>query len=178
MTPEEVYQYFGSAYAAAKAIGITKQSFSYWIEKRFIPFNRQIEIQKITKGKLRAREEDAKKLNPNNTNESKTNYLPNFRYYDKKHGMCRVESLHFRKGKVPKITYVVEGNNKEKFSVFNTKNLIQASDLFDSKGIRLYEGDICLNNKVRFIFKNIEMANEFKKFGKFKIIGNIFDDKK
>jgi hypothetical protein len=92
--------------------------------------------------------------------------------------MCRVESLHFRKGKVPKITYVVEGNNKEKFSVFNTKNLMQATDLLDSKGIRLYEGDICLNNKVRFIFKNIEMANEFKKFGKFKIIGNIFDDKK
>jgi len=177
MKTDDVYQFFGSAWKAACAIGIAKQSFSNWIRRGFIPFKSQIKIEKITKGKLRAREEDAKKPQEDETQVEST-YLPSFRYYDKKHGMCRVESLHFRKSKLPKITYVVEGNNKEKFAVFNTKNLMQATYLLDSKGIRLYEGDICLINKCRFIFKNIEMANEFKEFGKFKIIGNIFDDKK
>jgi DNA-binding transcriptional regulator Cro len=177
MTAEEIYQYFGSAYSAAKAIGITKQAFSKWIEKRFVPFNRQIAIQKITKGKLVAKEEDARKYQKDETKVEST-YLPNFRYYDKNHGMCRVESIHFRKGKRPKITYMIEGNNTKKFTVFSTTNLMQASDLLDSKGIRLYEGDICLINKCRFIFNNIEMTHEFKEFGKFKIIGNIFDDKK
>lgn len=175
MTAEEVYQYFGSAYSAAKAIGITKQSFSEWIEKRFIPFNRQIEIQKITKGKLIAREEDAKKPSKDAVN-TELNYLPNYRYYDKKRGMCRVDSINFRKGKPPKITYMVKGNNREKFSVFSAKNLMQAADLLDSKGKMLYEGDICLlKNGEKFIFKSLDMVNKLKKAGKFKIIGSVFE---
>lgn len=175
MTAEEVYQYFGSAYAAAKAIGISKQSFSEWIEKRFIPFTRQIQIEKITKGKLVALEEDAKKPDPKKALESDSHYLPNFRYFHKKYGMCKVESIYFRKGKLPKITFVVDGNNKEKFAVFDTKNLMQASDLVDSSGKTVFEGDVCLlKNGDEFIFESLDMKNKLKKSGKFKIIGNIF----
>ena len=174
MTAEEVYQYFGSAYAAAKAIGITKQSFAKWINKRFIPFNRQIEIEKITKGKLVALEEDGRKP-AHDKKESESIYLPNFRYYDKKHGMCKVESIHFRKGKSPKITYAVKGNNRKKFTSFSVENLMQAVDLVDCEGKTLYEGDICLLSRGRkFIFKSIDMLEKLQII-KFKIIGSIFE---
>lgn len=189
MTIEEVYQYFGSAYAAAKAIGVTKQAFSEWIKHGFIPIKRQEKIEHLTKGKLIARSEDAKKPDINITGESESNYLPNFRYYDKKNGMCKVESIHFRKGNRPKITYVVEGNNKRKFTVFSTRNLMQAADLVDWYNHPVFEGDILQfenngnKNGEKFIFKSINQINQLKKLInnklnknlRFKIIGNIFE---
>lgn len=174
MTTDDVYQFFGSAVKASYAIGITRAAFSAWIKRGFIPIEQQKKIEKITKGKLIARKEDAKK--PNSDEAELTSYLPNFRYYDKKHGMCKVEAIHFRKGKQPKITYVIEGNNIEKFSVFSTKNLMQASDFVDSCGHTVFEGDILLlKNKEKFIFKSLDLANKLKKLGKFKIIGSVFE---
>lgn len=173
MILEEVYQFFGSANKAANVLNITRQAFYGWIRRGYIPLKQQIKIEKITKGKLIAKKEDA---NPNNTINADSHYLASFRYYDKKHGMCRVESLHFRKGKLPKITYVINGNNREKFAVFDTKNLMQASDIVDSSGDFVYEGDICkLKNGEEFVFKSLDMANKLKKLGTFKIIGNIFE---
>lgn len=178
MNTDEVYQFFGSCWKASKAIGITKQGFSIWEKRGYIPLKQQIKIEKITKGKLIAREEDAKKPDPNEALDTESNYLPNFRYYDKKHGMCKVESIYFRKGKRPKITYVIEGNNREKFAVFSARNLMQASDLTDSDGCTLYEGDICLlENGDKFTFKHIGEEKKLKKLGKFKIIGNIFNER-
>jgi len=174
MTTDDVYEFFGSGWKASCAIGITKSAFSAWIKRGYIPLKQQIRIQKITKGKLIALEKDAKK-SLDKTNEPECTYLPNFRYYDKKHGMCRVESLHFRKGKPPKITYVVEGNNTEKFASFNTENLMQACDLVDCEGKTLYEGDICLLSRGRkFTFKSIDMRDKLDII-KFIIIGNIFE---
>lgn len=182
MTIEEVYQYFGSAYAAAKAIGVTKQAFSQWLKNGFIPIKSQEKIEHLTKGKLIAKSEEAKKPDINIAGESESNYLPNFRYYDKKHGMCKVESIHFRKGNRPKITYIAEGNNKRKFTVFSTRNLMQAADILDSEGKTLYEGDICilLGTKRKVIFKSMNLISELenkatKGYFKFKIIGNIFE---
>lgn len=180
MTPEEVYQYFGSAYTAAKAIGVTKQAIAKWLKKRFIPFNRQIEIQKITKGDLIAQEGDAKK--PLNNDVITCTHLPNFRYYDKKHGMCQVESIRFRKGKAPKITYISEKDNRKKFTSFGMENLMHASDLVDANGLTVFEGDILQFEKNgkkgdNFTFGSIGQSAQLKKRkkGKFKIIGNIFE---
>lgn len=182
MTTDDVYQFFGSGWKASCAIGIVKQTFSNWIERGFIPMKQQLQIEKITKGKLIAREEDAKKPDPKKALESDSHYLPNFRYYDKKHGMCNVESIHFRKGKPPKITYVVKRNNIEKFTSFSVENLMQASDLVDCEGKTLYEGDICflLGKRRKLIFKNMSFISALENkatqgYFKFKIIGNIFE---
>jgi hypothetical protein len=171
MKTDDVYQFFGSGWKASIAIGVTRQTFSVWIKRGYIPFQQQKKIEKITKGKLIAREEDAKK-----SIESTKEYLPSFRYYDRKYGMCRVESIHFRKGKAPKITYIIEGNNREKFSVFGSKNLMQAADIVDFYCRPVFEGDILkLKNGDKCIFESLDMVNKLKKLGKFKIIGNIFE---
>lgn len=175
MTTDEVYQYFGTAYAATKAMGITKQAFSGWIKNGFIPFKRQEKIEALTKGKLIAREEDAKKSNPStDDNDKSLNYLPNFRYYDKKYGMCKVESIHFRKDKRPKITYIAKG---KKSTSFITKNLMQATDLTDSYGRTVFEGDILkLKNGEKIVFEKIEDIDKLEKYvGLFKIIGSVFE---
>lgn len=174
MKTDDVYQFFGSANKACKAIGITRTAIYKWMERGYIPVKRQKQIELLTKGKLVA---EKNKSNKSYKNEEDTSdiFLPSFRYYDKKQGMCDVESIHFRKRQAPKIVCISRKSKKEKFSVFTTDNLMQAIDVVDSDGKTVYEGDVCLKNKARFIFKNIEMIKSFRKLGKFKIIGNIFE---
>lgn len=168
MTPEEVYQYFKSGYAAAKAIGISNQSFSAFMKNGYVPLKTQRKIEKFTNGKLTIGREDLKDL--------KENYLPNFRYYDKKHGMCHVESIRFRKGKAPKITYMVKGNNVEKFASFNSENLMQATELVDINGNSVFEGDIIqLENGKKLTIESFCMKIKINKNSEFIIIGNIFE---
>jgi len=171
MTTDDVYQFFGSGWKASCAIGITKSGFSKWIARGYIPFDQQKKIEKLTKGKLTARKEDAKKSSDKAVELA---YFPDFRYYDKKHGLSKVESLHFRKGKAPKITYKIKGNTLENFTSFEVKNLMQAVNLVDCEGHILYEGDIVrLKSGKKFTFEKIEMLDKLKTV-KFKIIGNIF----
>jgi DNA-binding transcriptional regulator Cro/YopX protein len=175
MKLEDIYQYFGSSRKAAKAINITRSAVSHWETKGYIPFNRQKKIELITKGNLIASRKDIKKIYEEGEDcEDAAIYLPMFRYYDKGHGLCNVASLHFRKGKPIKIIYIT--NKIGKIITFDTKNLMQASNLVDRKGKILYEGDICkLKNGKKFIFKTIKMTNQLKKLGKFEIIGNILE---
>jgi DNA-binding transcriptional regulator Cro/YopX protein len=174
MKLEDIYQYFGSSRKAAKAINITRGAISHWDVKGYIPFNRQQKIELITKGKLTASRKDIKKSYYEEDAESETIYLPLFRYYDKRRGFCDVSSLHFRKGKPIKIIYIT--TKIERIATFDTKNLMQASNLTDCKGKMLYEGDICkLKNGKKIIFKTIQMISQLKKVGKFEIIGNIFE---
>lgn len=175
MTPEDVYQFFGSGHKAALALDISRYGFSKWITAGRIPFKRQVKIEKITKGKLKANTEDAKKINPKDIKE--LNYFPNFRYYDKKNGLCRVESLHFRKGKPVKIVYVIEGNKREKFTSFLSENLMEAYGIIDLYSKPLFEGDIVqFKNGDQLTFQSKEeMIKLKKKNGQFKIIGNIFE---
>lgn len=169
MTIDEVYQFFGSPINSYKSIGISRETFFMWIKRGYIPVTAQKKIEILTKGALIARLEDTCPIISLETN------FPLFRYYDKKNGMCRVESIYFRAGKPPKITYVTYTQNK-KFTVFTTDNLMQAIDLQDSEGKILYEGDICrLKSGKKYIFESIEMAYQFRKLDKFKIIGNIFE---
>lgn len=116
MTLQEVYQFFGSPYAACKAIGITPGASTYWNEKGYIPFRTQKYIESITKGKLIAdKVRKAKSI--------KDGVPSIFKYQDKKHGLCEVIFIHFTKGTEPKIIYISPQNGK-KVTVFGAKNLV------------------------------------------------------
>jgi hypothetical protein len=175
MKTDDLYQFFGSAIKAAKAIGVQRATFYTWIERGYIPIKQQKNIELLTKGKLVSDKNKNHKFYESDV-DSSIIYLPAFRYYDKKHGMCNIESMHFRHMKVPKIIYVTKGNKKKKFTVFTSENIMQAIDMVDCDGKTVYEGDVCLiNKKEKFVFESIEMTKKLKKLGKFKIIGNIFE---
>ena len=57
MTKVEVIGFFGSAAATAKALGVTRQAIDQWSES--VPLGRQYQIEVMTKGKLKARDESA-----------------------------------------------------------------------------------------------------------------------
>src|SRR5271166_943505 len=170
MKVEDVYQFFGSAINVAQALGITRGSVHKWVRKGVVPLDKQKQIEILTKGKL-----IAKKVSDKPTD--LPTYLPSFRYYDKKYGICKVESMHFKEGKLPKITYLVKNKHLKSLSVVTTKNLMQGVDFVDSEGKMVYEGDIFqLSSGTKFTFEKIEMAHKLKRLGKFKIIGNIFEE--
>lgn len=181
MTVDEVYEFFGSAVKATAAIGLKRANFSLWVKNRRIPLKSQKKFEKVTQGKLIANEELEKKQSERKKfdfilDEEKPVLLPFFRYYDKKYGMLVVDSIHFKKGRNPRITYAPFQRKNEKFSVLNTENLMQATSLIDCEGKTLYEGDILLlKNGKKVTFESIEMTETIKKLGKFKIIGNIFE---
>lgn len=170
MNTDNVYQFFGSGMRAAKSIGLDRGAFYAWVRRGYIPFLSQKKLEAASKGALIARKEDAKK-------EIVTYCFLMFRYYDEKYGMCDVESIHFRKGKGPKI--ICKKHNKPgNFTVFTTTNLMQAINLLDSECVMVYEGDICLlKTREKFIVKNMSFAHKLSKLGKFKIIGNVFEKK-
>lgn len=55
MTKEQAIKYFGSQVALAEALGIGQSSVSEW--ETYPPEIRQIQLQTITRGKLRAEPE-------------------------------------------------------------------------------------------------------------------------
>lgn len=178
MTIDEVYQFFGSLGKASKITGIQRNTIWNWTQRGYVPFKQQKKIEEITKRKLIASKKHAKKPDCDDEDENNNKpiiYLPKFRYYDDKYGMCEVESLHFRKDRCPKITYKVKGKPREKFSSFDIKRLTQASNLTDDVGELLFESDICnLKNGKKIVF-SFSMKEKIENI-KFKIIGNTFKD--
>lgn len=53
MTHQDLVEHYGTASAAADALGYSKQAISHW-KKSGIPFDAQFRIQMKTKGKLKA----------------------------------------------------------------------------------------------------------------------------
>lgn len=53
MTKTEILDHFGGAVATARALGITQPSVTHWDEDA-VPALRQLEIERITCGALRA----------------------------------------------------------------------------------------------------------------------------
>lgn len=53
MTYDDVIKHFGTQTKAADALGLSQPSVSEW-QQRGIPFLRQLHIEKLTKGKLKA----------------------------------------------------------------------------------------------------------------------------
>jgi hypothetical protein len=177
MTIDEVYQFFGSLGKASKITGIQKNTIWNWTQRGYVPFKQQKKIEEITKRKLIANKKDARKPECDEGDENNKKpviYLPKFRYHDDKYGMCEVESLHFRKDRCPKITYKVKGKSREKFSSFVTEKLMQASNLTDSDGEILFEGDICKFKSGKKLVFSFDTKEKFENIT-FKIIGNAFE---
>src|ERR1700733_12565831 len=128
MKTDDLYEFFGSLKNILSAIGVSSALFYYWVKQDNIPIKNQKIIESLTKGKLKA---DSYKYYPQEK-DSDIIYLPRFRYYDKKYGMCEVELIRFKEGKKPKIVYLKKGVKTEKFCSFITDNLMQAVDVLDS----------------------------------------------
>lgn len=172
MKLEEVYQYYGSANQACKALGLSRQSFSVWNKRGYIPILQQLRLEKLTNGKLLADEKHAYRQE-----ESTTIYLPCFRFYSKTHGLCMVETINFQIGKKPKIVYLVKGAKAKKLVSFSTKTLMQASGVTDIEGANVFEGDVVTasNHAGYFVFKHIGMLDQLKGLEHVKIVGHIYD---
>lgn len=52
MKTETVIEYFKTKTALANALDVSKQAISEW--KEIVPFSRQLQIERLTKGKLKA----------------------------------------------------------------------------------------------------------------------------
>lgn len=56
MKVDDVIAHFGTATAAARALGVTKGAVSQWVTAGQIPSLRQYQIERVTGGALRASE--------------------------------------------------------------------------------------------------------------------------
>ena len=56
MTYEQLIAKFRTQARAAEAIGVTKGAVSHWKKAGYIPYLRQLQIQKVTRGRLKADE--------------------------------------------------------------------------------------------------------------------------
>ena len=54
MSPKEICDYYGSIRAAARAIGISRGAIHKWIDKGYVPIKRQIHLEALTNGDLKA----------------------------------------------------------------------------------------------------------------------------
>lgn len=54
MRPQEVIEYFGSQVSAAKALKVKQPSIAVWLKTGVVPELRQYQIEKLTRGKLKA----------------------------------------------------------------------------------------------------------------------------
>jgi len=57
MTITQVIKYYGSAYKAAIALGVTRQVLSSWKKKENVPLLQQYRYERLTAGKLTVRDE-------------------------------------------------------------------------------------------------------------------------
>ena len=54
MTINQVIKHFGNQNKTAKALGVNRVAVVHWVKKGKVPAQRQLEIQKITNGKLKS----------------------------------------------------------------------------------------------------------------------------
>jgi hypothetical protein len=58
MTYDDIKKYFGSCYQFSLCCNFSFSSPANWKKQGFIPFNTQVKIEKLTRGKLKASLED------------------------------------------------------------------------------------------------------------------------
>lgn len=54
MTIEEVLQIYKTGYQVCKVLEITRQNFSVWQKRGYIPYRQQLKLEILTQGKLKA----------------------------------------------------------------------------------------------------------------------------
>lgn len=171
MSPNEVYEYYGSGTIINKTLGLSHNAFSEWSKRGLIPLLQQLRLEKLTNGALVANEAHAFK-----GVESKEIHLPSYRYFDKEHGLCRVISLIFMTGRRTKITYVTDKESSRKMVSFNAENLMQAVDVKDRNQQTVFEGDIVQIDKDKYYtFAHVSNVEALKDLGEFTIVGHIYD---
>ena len=57
MTVDDVLKYYGSYYAATQAVGVSRQAGTLWKKENNIPILQQYRFEKITGGKLVAKDD-------------------------------------------------------------------------------------------------------------------------
>ena len=58
MTPHDVISHYGTQAAAADALDLSQPSISDWVRAGSVPWLRQLDIERMTNGALRANPED------------------------------------------------------------------------------------------------------------------------
>jgi len=61
MTPHDVIFHYGTQAAAAEALGLKQPSVSDWVRAGYVPWLRQLDIERMTGGALRANPDDRKR---------------------------------------------------------------------------------------------------------------------
>jgi hypothetical protein len=54
MTPQQAIAHFGKQWDLANSLGITQSSVAEWVQRGYIPWPRQFQIQCVTAGRLQA----------------------------------------------------------------------------------------------------------------------------
>jgi DNA-binding transcriptional regulator YdaS (Cro superfamily) len=54
MTPEHVINYYGTQTEAGRQLGLAQSTVAEWKQRGRIPYLRQLDIERVTKGKLKA----------------------------------------------------------------------------------------------------------------------------
>jgi hypothetical protein len=62
MKLNDLYQQFGTWLGAALELKISLSRVNYWRKRGYIPYEAQLLIEKNSKGKLKARKEDARPI--------------------------------------------------------------------------------------------------------------------
>lgn len=58
MKPNDVIRHFGTQVLTARALGMTQGSVSLWVRRGVVPYRRQLQIEQVTGGQLRANPAD------------------------------------------------------------------------------------------------------------------------
>jgi DNA-binding transcriptional regulator YdaS (Cro superfamily) len=56
MTPEDLQKQFGTQLNIARALGVSAPSVSLWFSNKRVPLLRQYQVEKMTRGRLKADE--------------------------------------------------------------------------------------------------------------------------
>lgn len=54
MTIEEVLNIYKTGYRICQVLEISRQNFSVWMKKGYIPYRQQLKLEALTEGKLKA----------------------------------------------------------------------------------------------------------------------------
>lgn len=186
MTVDEVKEYFGSKRQACIAAGINRQAFTVWQANKRIPLYRQLILEKVSNGALKAditvSETPAPKIIASTSGVLKKTIISPYRYYSNVFGLCTVKRITYLEGGSVRIHFQQPGSDIKLYSTTAPKGLLRSSGAMDTQGNPIFEGDVLTykkSSKVKFYkFESMAQLNELLEVlanKGIKVIGNIFD---